>query len=94
MIVHRHIELICVFTTLLLRGYPSSSFQLGAPFQAVSARKLFTEWPKKDASVDKLLHGHRFRGWQRNVDVQEARLSDRLPYNVETSYTPVLVDYY
>ncbi|XP_057376937.1 gastric triacylglycerol lipase-like [Daphnia carinata] len=89
MILPQHTELfcLCVLTSSLLsNGYCSSAFQFRLPFQTVPARKLFTEWRKKDVGVKKLLHDQ-----QLNENVQEARLFDRLPYNVEISYTPTQV---
>ncbi|XP_057376938.1 gastric triacylglycerol lipase-like [Daphnia carinata] len=72
--LHRHVCL-CVLTSLISSGCSSS------PPSA-------SERLEKDVSVNKLSHDQHHQRWQQNVKVKEPRLFDRLPYNVETSYTP------
>lgn len=55
-----------------------------------SAGRMFNSWRRKaGARVDGLPPDPLFKGWRRKADVQKKKLFNRMPYNVETTYTPV-----
>ncbi|XP_057376936.1 gastric triacylglycerol lipase-like [Daphnia carinata] len=69
----------------MLKNWPKKS---QVSVNKLSAGQLLNSWRRKaNSSDDRSSPGRLLKGWRRKMEVQEARTSDRLPQNVETSYT-------